>query len=143
MAPKVGLEPIVASFLMYSLLLIIAFLCANLPAKIRVFPSCCKLYFAFLCNNGQEKLCGTVRLCGNCAAVKYCAVTVRGFPGQHCKRAVAGHCAQLARQTGGRHTVAKPSGTAQRFRIACGTSARAGAVKSLHVSARPGGGHGS
>ncbi len=97
MAPKVGLEPIVASFLMYSLLLIIAFLCANLPAKIRAFPSCCKLYFASLCNNRQKNLCGTVRLCGNCAVVKCCAVTVRGLlPGQHCKRAVAGHCERLA-----------------------------------------------
>ena len=114
LAPKVGLEPIVASFLMYSLLLIIAFLCANLPAKIRAFPSCCKLYFASLCNNRQKNLCGTVRLCGNCAVVKCCAVTVRGLlPGQHCKRAVAGHCERLAGLMAG-------------LGAGCGSPARAG-----------------
>jgi len=38
MAPKVGLEPIEASFFMFSVLLIIAFLCANLPANIQALP---------------------------------------------------------------------------------------------------------
>jgi hypothetical protein len=28
-------------------------------------------------NNRQKNLCGLVRLCGNCAAVKSCAGTVR------------------------------------------------------------------
>jgi hypothetical protein len=77
MAPKVGLEPIEASFFMFSLLLIIAFLCANLYANIQAFPSYGKHYFASLCNNRQKNLCGTVRLCGNCAGVEFCAGTVR------------------------------------------------------------------
>ena len=52
---------------MFSLLLIIAFLCANLPAKIQAFPSYCKHCFATSGNNRQKNLCGIVRLCGNCA----------------------------------------------------------------------------
>ena len=77
MAPKVGLEPIGRPFSAVSLLLIIAFLCANLPANIQAFPSYSKHYFASLCNCGQKKLCGNMRLCGNCAAGKFCAGTVR------------------------------------------------------------------
>jgi hypothetical protein len=75
--PATGLEPIDASFLMFSSVLIIAFLCANLYAKIQALPSYCKHCFASLCNYGQKNLCGIVRLCGNCAAVKFCAGTVR------------------------------------------------------------------
>jgi hypothetical protein len=38
-AEGVGFEPTFSVFFMFSLLLIIAFLCANLPAKIQAFPS--------------------------------------------------------------------------------------------------------
>jgi hypothetical protein len=62
---------------MFSLLLIFAFLCANLPAKIQAFPSYSKHYFASLGNNRQKNLCGIVRVCGNCAEVEFCAGTVR------------------------------------------------------------------
>jgi len=64
----VGRDPIETVFSMLSLLLIVAFLCANLPVKIQAFPSYCKYYFASSGNNRQENLCGLVRLCGKCAA---------------------------------------------------------------------------
>ena len=79
MAPKVGLEPIEASLFVFPSLLIIAFLCGNLYALIRAFPSYSKDYFASLGNNRQKKLCVNVRLCGNCAAVEFCAGTVRAL----------------------------------------------------------------
>ena len=76
-----GLEPISRPFFMFSSLLIFAFLCANLRTVIQTFPSQIKSYLASNGNNGQENLCGTVRvvrkvcenrhgliLCGDCAA---------------------------------------------------------------------------
>lgn len=68
-APKVGLEPIEASVFVFSLMLIVAFLCANLHANIQAFPSYGKDYFASMGNFGQKNLCGIVRLCGNCAVI--------------------------------------------------------------------------
>jgi hypothetical protein len=62
-----GLEPPTTPFSIFSLLLIIALLCAHLPVTIRAIPSYFKHYIASAGNNQQKKLCGTVRLCGNCA----------------------------------------------------------------------------
>jgi hypothetical protein len=64
MVLAVGFEP---TFRVFSLLLIVAFLCAGLYALIQVFPSYSKHYFASIGNFGQENLCGNVLLCGNCA----------------------------------------------------------------------------
>jgi hypothetical protein len=53
------------------------------------------------------------------------------FPGQHCKRAVAGYWTRLARQIAGV--------TAQRFRLAFVASASAGVAKPHHAGdTRPG-----
>jgi hypothetical protein len=57
-------------------------------------------------NFGQKKLCGIVRLCGNCAdtigGLNLCGNCAGAlFPGQQRKRAVAGHCARLARLVAG------------------------------------------
>jgi hypothetical protein len=79
MVPATGLEPIEASFLVFSLLLIFAFLCANLHALIQAFPSYCKQFVASLGKFEQKKLCGIVRLCGNCAE----ANLVRNLCGPH------------------------------------------------------------
>jgi hypothetical protein len=64
MVVAVGFEP---TFRVFSSLLIVAFLCANLPPKLQAFPSYSKHYFASLSNYRQKNLCGNVRLCGNCA----------------------------------------------------------------------------
>jgi len=78
-----GLEPISRPLFMFSLLLIIAFLCANLHAVIQRIPSKNKVYLASSCNDEQKKLCGIVRLCGNCAVVKdrliMCGIVREGF----------------------------------------------------------------
>ena len=97
-----GLEPAKRVF---SSLLIIAFLCAILLTFIHGFPSYVNGYFAPRGRHGQKKLCGIVRLCGKCAVVggglNLCGNCAGALPGQHCKRAVAGHCARLARLVAG------------------------------------------
>jgi hypothetical protein len=49
-----GFEPISVGFFMFSLLLMFAFWCSDLHAKIQAFPSYSKGYSASLCNNGQK-----------------------------------------------------------------------------------------
>jgi len=64
---------------MFSLLLIIAFLCANLPMKIQAFPSYCKNYLHLVATNGRKTCAG---LCG-------CAEIVRRlFPAEMCAESV-------------------------------------------------------
>jgi len=64
---------------MFSLLLIIAFLCANLPMKIQAFPSYCKNYLHLVATVGRKTCAG---LCG-------CAEIVRRlFPAEMCAESV-------------------------------------------------------
>ena len=114
MVPATGLEPIERPFSMFSLLLIFAFLCANLYVLIQDFPSYCKHYFASLGNNRQENLCGIVRLCGKCAAIggglNLCGICAGGLsharpaktPRLSQMSAKASHCRQAARSCGHR-----------------------------------------
>jgi hypothetical protein len=75
----VGFEPTFSAIFKVSLMLIFAFLCANLHTKLREFTSYFKDYFASLCIDGQKNVCGTVQLCGNCAGAEFCAGFVRAL----------------------------------------------------------------
>jgi hypothetical protein len=102
----VGFEPTFSGISKFSLLLIFAFLCANLPAKIQAFSSHFKHYLASLGNNVKKNACRGVSpilsvssVCRNQRwpfSVSVCVVLAG-----RSKSAAAGHCARLARLVAG------------------------------------------
>ena len=109
MVGAVGFEPTFSGISKFSLLLIFAFLCANLPAKIQAFTSYFKHYFASLGNNVKKNACrgvSPILSVSNVCRYQSWPVSVSDCVGlvrlaDQCKRAVAGHCARLARLAAG------------------------------------------